>query len=119
LDLKFSKRSYGPVHIDISFKSRDHGDNEGFDGEGGVLAHSFYPLYGGDVHFDDDEMWKVGNKFKDAGISLKHVAAHEFGHALGLPHLPHKEVGLNDGLELIFPDFAQVGINGRFGTNIP
>ena len=35
---------------------RDHGDNEGFDGKGGVLAHSFYPLYGGDVHFDDDEM---------------------------------------------------------------
>ena len=50
-----------------------------------MLAHSFYPVYGGDVHFDEEESW-VGESHQ-RGTHLKYVAAHEIGHALGLPHI--------------------------------
>ena len=72
-------------NIWLLFVCRDHGDGDSFDGPGGVLAHSYYPIYGGDVHFDADERWVIRSDF--VGTHLMHVAAHEFGHALGLPHV--------------------------------
>jgi len=73
--------------IDVLFARGAHGDPYPFDGPGGVLAHTFYPVplnpepLAGDMHFDDDENWQVG-----ASVDVFTVALHETGHALGLGH---------------------------------
>ena len=77
--------------IVIRFVSGDHGDgaNNAFDGASGTLAHAFFPppgggSFAGDTHFDEAETWTVN--LPPTGIDLMTVAAHEFGHALGLDH---------------------------------
>jgi matrix metalloproteinase-14 (membrane-inserted) len=81
--LKFEKKKSGTPHIDIRFEKREHGDGDPFDGVGGTLAHAFFPQYGGDAHFDDQEYWTI-NSFR--GTNILQTAAHEFGHSLGLSH---------------------------------
>jgi len=71
------------VDIDISFERFEHGDGNPFDGPRGVLAHAFFPVYGGDVHMDDSEDWSV-TPFK--GNHLLNTLTHELGHSLGLRH---------------------------------
>jgi len=82
-DLSFTQKRSGKVHIDISFLKGEHGDGDPFDGSGGTLAHAFFPVFGGDAHFDDSEQWTKGS-FR--GTNLLQTAAHEFGHSLGLSH---------------------------------
>lgn len=81
--LTFTQKQSGQVHIEIRFEVGEHGDGDPFDGPGGTLAHAFFPVYGGDAHFDDAEKWSV-NSYR--GTNLFQVAAHEFGHSLGLSH---------------------------------
>jgi hypothetical protein len=85
--------SAGPEII-IRFVTGDHGDGFPFDGPGGVLAHAFFPPtppnpptpIQGDTHFDDAETWTITVPPPGGTFDLVTVAAHEFGHALGLGH---------------------------------
>ena len=58
-NLKFTQKKSGKVHIEIRFERGSHGDDAAFDGPGGQRAHAFFPGYGGDAHFDDDENWTL------------------------------------------------------------
>ncbi|XP_016887343.2 matrix metalloproteinase-20 [Cynoglossus semilaevis] len=87
--LSFVKSQTSHADIMVEFVTREHGDLFPFDGPRGTLAHAFGPGlgFGGDTHFDDDELWTTGNR----GFNLLVVAAHEFGHALGLKHSRNPE----------------------------
>jgi len=91
---KYAKLTFSPGYsavgartIAVLFASGVHGDPYPFDGRGGALAHTFYPSpvnpepIAGDMHFDNDEDWKIG-----VDVDLFSVALHETGHALGLGH---------------------------------
>ncbi|XP_034556370.1 collagenase 3-like [Notolabrus celidotus] len=101
--LNFKQIRSGTADIMILFKGGYHGDFYPFDGRGGVLAHANSPGrdQGGDTHFDDDETWTLTQR----GVNLLLVAAHEFGHALGLDHS-------RDRSALMFPTYQYVNTNG-------
>ncbi|KAL3042105.1 hypothetical protein OYC64_020118 [Pagothenia borchgrevinki] len=83
--LTLTEVTSGEADIIIDFNRYWHGDSLPFDGPGGILAHAYFPRTHreGEVHFDYDEQWTVGN---NVGTDLLQVAAHEFGHVLGLQH---------------------------------
>uniref|UniRef100_A0A8C9TC86 Collagenase 3 n=1 Tax=Scleropages formosus TaxID=113540 RepID=A0A8C9TC86_SCLFO len=110
--LVFEKLYKGNADIMISFVSKEHGDNNPFDGPEGLLAHAYAPgkNLGGDVHFDDDERWTSDS----TEYNLFLVAAHEFGHALGLSHstdpgaLMHPMYSYNQGYPLSELDVHEI-----------
>ncbi|XP_068936939.1 matrix metalloproteinase-27 isoform X1 [Petaurus breviceps papuanus] len=96
--LTFTRISKGIADIMVAFRTRAHGRcPRQFDGPLGVLGHAFPPGWGigGDTHFDEDENWTKDS----SGFNLFLVAAHEFGHSLGLSHS-------NDPSALMFPNYA-------------
>ncbi|XP_037543547.1 collagenase 3 [Nematolebias whitei] len=96
--LTFTKMNSGTADIMISFGSGAHGDYYPFDGPDGTLAHAFAPApgIGGDAHFDEDETFTFRS---NSGYVLFMVAAHEFGHSLGLSHS-------NDPGALMYPTYT-------------
>ncbi|XP_076435195.1 matrix metalloproteinase-17-like isoform X2 [Babylonia areolata] len=102
--LQFREVASGEADIMIQFASRYHRDGYPFDGKGMILAHAFFPGEGkgGDTHFDDDEKWTLNST---DGVDLFMVAAHEFGHALGLAHSA-------DPGALMYPWYQ--GFSGKF-----
>uniref|UniRef100_A0AAY5EK95 Collagenase 3 n=1 Tax=Electrophorus electricus TaxID=8005 RepID=A0AAY5EK95_ELEEL len=117
--LKFKKLREGDADIMISFGRKEHGDFNPFDGPEGLLAHAYPPGngIGGDTHFDEDETWT-----KDShAFNLFLVAAHEFGHALGMAHssdpgaLMYPVYSYSRGFPLSEDDIK--GIQSLYGLN--
>ncbi|XP_068643977.1 metalloendoproteinase 5-MMP-like [Aristolochia californica] len=69
--------------IKIGFFAGNHGDDDPFDGPGGILAHSYYPTIGW-FHLDKEERWSTNPSMDE--IDLESVTVHEMGHLLGLAH---------------------------------
>ncbi|CAF0848383.1 unnamed protein product [Rotaria sordida] len=91
------------ANLKIKFDSKDHNDGYPFDGRGATLAHAFYPT-DGDIHFDDDDYFTDNYKDNEDLYTLRLVAAHEIGHALGLDH--SFEIG-----SLMYPIYQQFDSN--------
>uniref|UniRef100_A0A3Q2V4P0 Peptidase metallopeptidase domain-containing protein n=1 Tax=Haplochromis burtoni TaxID=8153 RepID=A0A3Q2V4P0_HAPBU len=87
--LRFRRIYSSVAEIMISFSCSGHGDGSPLDGPDGTLAHGFGQALGigGDAHIDDDETFTFhSNTVSALGYVLFMVAAHEFGHSLGLSH---------------------------------
>ncbi|XP_053561040.1 matrix metalloproteinase-20 [Bombina bombina] len=120
--LNFVKANQGEADIMISFENGDHGDSYPFDGPRGTLAHAFAPGegLGGDTHFDNAEKWSTGSN----GFNLFTVAAHEFGHALGLGHssdpsaLMYPTYKYQHPIGFRLPNDDVKGIQTLYGSNV-
>ncbi|XP_071808779.1 matrix metalloproteinase-19-like [Asterias amurensis] len=113
-------RVFGTTAADIiiTFNSGNHNDGNPFDGASGVLAHAYFPE-NGDAHFDEAETWTI-NTFQ--GINLFQVAAHEFGHSLGLGHSNIEAALMAPFYRGYVPDFELhsddvAGIQAHYGVN--
>ncbi|XP_016522332.1 collagenase 3a [Poecilia formosa] len=99
-----------------------HSDNSPFHGTGGYIAHAFPPSpgIGGDVHFNEDETFTFRS---NTGYVLFLVAAHEFGHSLGLSHsndpgaLMAPVYSYQDPDTFVLPQDDVRGIQSLYGKN--
>nr|XP_055063860.1 collagenase 3-like isoform X2 [Misgurnus anguillicaudatus] len=82
--LKFTRIFSGNADIMIGFVYRDHGDGDPFKKNTSVLAHASIPtLYPYSyLHFNEEKV----SSYSEDWAKFVTVAAHEFGHNLGLAH---------------------------------
>uniref|UniRef100_A0A8K9UKW9 Peptidase metallopeptidase domain-containing protein n=1 Tax=Oncorhynchus mykiss TaxID=8022 RepID=A0A8K9UKW9_ONCMY len=122
--LKFIKFPGTCMIIHLAPSILAHGDFFPFDGPKGVLAHAFAPGedMGGDVHFDEDEIWTMGHS--KLGYNLFTVAAHELGHSLGLSHskdpssLMYPNYNYYIGAQYTLPQDDALGIQALYGKPV-
>ncbi|ODM91915.1 Matrilysin [Orchesella cincta] len=69
-DFTFTKKNWGESDIKIRFLTGEHGDDDEFDA---VEAHSFSPMFGNEIHFNDDREWNIGSF---AGVDIFQTAGH-------------------------------------------
>ncbi|XP_061659911.1 collagenase 3-like [Syngnathoides biaculeatus] len=120
--LRFTRIYSGTADIMISFGRLFHGDPYPFDGPDGTLAHAFAPSpgLGGDAHFDEDETFTFRS---NSGYVLFLVAAHEFGHSLGLQHsndpgaLMYPVYSYTNPSNFLLPQDDVNGIQSLYGPN--
>ncbi|XP_043684641.1 matrix metalloproteinase-2-like isoform X3 [Vespula pensylvanica] len=121
--LTFQEVNSDRADILVYFHRGSHGDGYPFDGRGQILAHAFFPGKdrGGDAHFDEEEIWYLQDSSNEEGTSLFAVAAHEFGHSLGLAHSSVQGAlmypwyqGLSPNYEL--PEDDRHGIQQMYGA---
>ncbi|XP_043192898.1 matrix metalloproteinase-2-like [Amphibalanus amphitrite] len=123
--LTFTYVHSADADIIISFHTGYHQDGYPFDGTGQILAHAFFPGTGrgGDAHFDEAETWILNHEEKKReGVSLFAVAAHEFGHSLGLSHSSRQDAlmfpwyqSVSDDAKL--PDDDRLGLEQMYGVS--
>lgn len=122
--LTFSYIHTADADIVVSFHSGYHQDGYPFDGSGQILAHAFFPGTGrgGDAHFDEGETWVLNHEEQTKnGVSLFAVAAHEFGHSLGLSHSSRQDAlmfpwyqSVSEDMKL--PDDDRLGLQQMYGA---
>ncbi len=94
VDVHFTEVSQPGLRDSLDFRSTR------LDGAGGTLAQAYLPddvnpaRIAGDIEFDTDEAWEIGNAQGRRAFDLVHVAVHEIGHALGIDHLHEADATL-------------------------
>ena len=88
----FKFEELSPVYADSAdivfmfLRDGEHADGKIFHGPSAEKAHAYVPVHG-EIHFNDFEAFSAQQGSEsNSQTSLKYVAMHEIGHAMGIGH---------------------------------